>query len=60
MLAVLFSLVLSIQSSTADVRLVPSQQTVRWNVRVNADTGPWEFAVLDADGRERSGATCST
>ncbi|MEO5819138.1 MAG: hypothetical protein ABIT71_01420 [Vicinamibacteraceae bacterium] len=53
MLSALLSLVLSIQSNTADARLVLSQQTVRWNISVNADTGPWETAVLDADGRER-------
>jgi hypothetical protein len=52
-LSTVLSLALSLQSSTADARLVPWQQTIRWDIRVNADTGPWESAILDAAGRER-------
>ena len=49
----LLSLLLAVQASAPGARLVPWEQTIRWNVEVNADTGPWEFPVLDSEGHER-------
>lgn len=52
-LSALLWLALSIQSPTADVQLIPWERTMHWDIRVNADTGPWESPILDSEGRER-------
>lgn len=43
---------LTIQSLSPSARLIPWEQTIRWDVNANADTGAWESPVRDSDGHE--------
>jgi hypothetical protein len=49
----LLSVLLAFQAVAPGARLVPWEQTIRWNIVENAGTGPWESPIRDFDGHER-------